>query len=89
MIKWNDVLEVAKKCMSQDNLKIITTMESTGKPGELIRFVINLVMEAERNALNSVYNGDCDMAIFSHYKLVRDFGNIYRDYNDEKYATGS
>ena len=88
MIKWNDVLEAAKKVMTTEEMRHLTVMESQGDPRQ-IKIVVDMLVKSEKDALDSVYKGDCDIAVFSHYKLVRDFGNLYLSYNDEKYAKGS
>lgn len=89
MIKWQDVLEKAKLCLNQDDLRKLTVHESSGRVGDCYYMVKVQLDMAESQALESVYNGDCDLAIFSNYRHVLDLFQIHEQYRDERYAAGS
>ncbi len=88
MIKFSDVLDAAALALDDTAVKAIEDAEVKADPR--IRVLIRTILKAsERDALNAINDGHCDEVIFSRYKYVRSFVELWTSYMDEKYAIGS
>jgi len=89
MIKKEDVIDKAKIIMPshdvRDFLRAIEMKRWTRADLILGRNFYSI----QRMALESVYNGDCDIAIFNRYRKAKDAHIIYTNFKDEHYAVGT
>lgn len=89
MIKFDDVLAAASKCLNNIQVSEIKRLEQKSMSLMQRNFVRGATDIVKNDALESVYNGDCDMVVFSRYRDSRDFLNLYNEYKNEQYAAGS
>lgn len=86
MIKYEEVIALGEKVFNKVQIQELKATKGTKWERMFLEISFNLIRD---EALDSVYNGDCDLAIFSQYKLFRDFMELYNKYKDEQYAIGS